>query len=94
LSLKFLNHFRTTEQEHCSVTAKEDELPSPDCIDKSLSENTKEVVTSSTFSEDHNENTDVTSSAYIDESLNGLDQEDPILIEAIKKMLIKPSNNL
>jgi hypothetical protein len=30
----------------------------------------------------------ITDSGFIDESLNGLDQEDPILIEAIKKLLL------
>jgi hypothetical protein len=28
---------------------------------------------------------------YIDEALNELDQEDPLLIEAIRRMLIKPA---
>jgi hypothetical protein len=28
---------------------------------------------------------------FIDESLNDLDQEDPILIEALKKMMVKPA---
>jgi hypothetical protein len=28
---------------------------------------------------------------FIDESLNDLDQEDPLLIEALKKMMVKPA---
>jgi hypothetical protein len=42
----------------------------------------------------HKENSDsacqnaVINSGFIDESLNGLDQEDPVLIEAIKKLLL------
>ncbi len=28
---------------------------------------------------------------FIDESLNNLDQEDPVLIEALKKMMVKPA---
>jgi hypothetical protein len=28
---------------------------------------------------------------FIDKSLNDLDQEDPILIEALKKMMVKPT---
>jgi hypothetical protein len=28
---------------------------------------------------------------FIDKSLNDLDQEDPVLIEALKKMMVKPT---
>ena len=35
---------------------------------------------------------DMTETSYIDVNLNHLDQEDPALIEAIRKMLIKPSD--
>ncbi len=28
---------------------------------------------------------------FIDESLNNLDQEDPLLIEALKKMMVQPT---
>jgi|LakMenEpi03Aug12_release.lakeMendotaPanAssembly.Ray.scaffolds.fasta_scaffold3116715_1 hypothetical protein len=28
---------------------------------------------------------------FIDKSLNDLDQEDPLLIEALKKMMVKPA---
>ena len=34
---------------------------------------------------------DVTETSYVDEKLNELDQEDPVLVEAIKKMMIKPT---
>ena len=35
---------------------------------------------------------DFTETSYVDVNLNHLDQEDPVLIEAIRKMLIKPSD--
>ena len=81
-------------------------MPSSDCIDKSLNENTEEdKITPASIEAQYekigenpgeNENTeeDMTSSSYIDESLNNLDQENPILIEAIRKMMIKSSKFL
>lgn len=46
---------------------------------------------------DHNDDgscnaaNDQTDTTFIDPALNSLDQEDPILIDAIRKMMIKPA---